>query len=479
MRNRSRILTQRHQPTMLRTRRHLIPALVCVALVAALVASACGGDGGADGSTPVPQPTAAQLKAAGLEKLPLAPESKRLDLTMPALSNPTEVTNPLFPISDLHSAILSGRVDGNPFHTETTLLPQTRVIEWTEGRQVEALVSQYMAFIDGRLQEAALDYYAQADDGSVWYLGEDVFDYRDGEVFTTEGTWLAGKEGPPEMIMPAAPRVGDVHRAENIPAVAFEEVEVKTTGKTVNGPTGPVDGAIVGHELHDDGTYSDKVFAPGYGEFLSRHQGDVEAMALAVPTDALGGPVPPALKAISGAADESFDALQSNDWSAAAAGAEDARAAWRSYRSGDVPPRLATEMTRAIDELSRAIDTRDRAQAGTAAIDVAQSALDLELRYLPPAEIDVARFELWARQIQVDASAGDLGGITGDVATMEWIRDRFTHTLDPADVTRINTHLLDLQGAVADKDPAAAREAAAGLRDTLAGLTPTSGGVAS
>jgi hypothetical protein len=144
-----------------------------------------------------------------------------------------------------------------------------------------------------------------------------------------------------------------------------------------------------------------------------------------------------------------------------------------------VPPRLATEMTRAIDELSRAIDTRDRAQAGTAAIDVAQSALDLELRYLPPAEIDVARFELWARQIQVDASAGDLGGITGDVATMEWIRDRFTHTLDPADVTRINTHLLDLQGAVADKDPAAAREAAAGLRDTLAGLTPTSGRVAS
>ena len=107
--------------------------------------------------------------------------------------------------------------------------------------------------------------------------------------------------------------------------------------------------------------------------------------------------------------------------------------------------------------------TRDQAEAGTAAIDVAQSALDLELRYRPPAEIDLARFELWARQILVDASASDMGGITGDVATLEWIRDRFTHMLDPADVTRINAHLLELQGSVADKDPAAAREEAASL----------------
>ena len=51
---------------------------------------------------------------------------------------------------------------------------------------------------------------------------------------------------------------------------------------------------------------------------------------------------------------------------------------------------------------------------------------------------------------------------------MEWTRDRFTNILDPADVTRINAHLLELQGSVADKDPAAAREEAASLRDTIA-----------
>jgi len=140
-------------------------------------------------STAIPQPTAAQLAAAGFEKLPVAPESERVDRTAPPFSDPTNVTNPLFPISDLHSAILNGRVDGKPFRTETTLLPDTRIIEWTDGQRVETLVSQYVAYLDGRIQEAALDFYAQADDGSVWYFGEDVYNYdEDGLIADTSGT---------------------------------------------------------------------------------------------------------------------------------------------------------------------------------------------------------------------------------------------------------------------------------------------------
>ena len=259
---------------------------VQVLLASGVLAAGCGGSEASQTEAPrtIPQPTEAQLEAAGLADLPLAPESKRLDLEAPTFSNPTEITNPLFPVSDLHSVVFSGVVENKPFHTETTLLPETRIIEWSEGQQVEALVSQYVAFIDGRIEELALDYYAQADDGSVWYLGEDVTDFNaDGLSDGTAGSWLAGREGPPEMIMPADPQVGDVHRAENIPAIAFEEVEVKTIDKTVPGPLGPVEGAMVARELHDDGTYSNKVFAPGYGEFFTAHGGEVEALALAVP----------------------------------------------------------------------------------------------------------------------------------------------------------------------------------------------------
>src|SRR3712207_3714723 len=109
-----------------------------------------------------------------------APESERVDLAKPSFSDPTNVTNPLFPVSDQRSVLLLGRVDAKAFRTEVTLLPDTRIIEW-QGQKVETLVSQYVAYLDGRLHEVAYDFYAQADDGSVWYFGEDVFNFRSEE----------------------------------------------------------------------------------------------------------------------------------------------------------------------------------------------------------------------------------------------------------------------------------------------------------
>jgi hypothetical protein len=449
-------------------------ALLAIGSTAIAIAGGCGGG---DSDTPagapatIPQPTPGQLAAAGLDKLPVAPESERIDIAAPTFSNPTEITNPLFPTSDLHSVIFSGRVDGKPFHTETTLLPQTRFIEWSAGQVVEASVHQYFAYIDGRIEEVALDYYAQADDGSVWYLGEDVFDYGTaGLIDATEGTWLAGRDGPPEMIMPADPQVGDVHRAENIPGLAFEEVSIKAIDRTVDGPTGPVEGAIVARELHDDGTHSDKVFAPGYGEFYSAHGSEVEPLALAVPTDALSEPPPPQLAALSEDSKQVFEAVRSGDWKAAAKGAQALARSWKGYPTDVVPPRIGAEMSRSIKTLSAAIAHHNRTRAANAAIDVAQSALDLELRYRPPAEVDLARFELWARQVMVDAGAGDLGGVRGDVSTMEWIRDRFAHTLAPADLTAIDAYLVALRDPVAfeNEDVAAAAAEAALLRHPLA-----------
>jgi hypothetical protein len=116
-----------------------------------------------------------------------APASKRVDLARPLFSHSTRITNPLFPISRLRSALLLGHVDGKPFRTETTLLPGAKTVAW-DGRRIRVRVSQYVAYLNGRLEEVALDRYAQADDGSVWYFGEDVFDYRNGAVAVTEGT---------------------------------------------------------------------------------------------------------------------------------------------------------------------------------------------------------------------------------------------------------------------------------------------------
>ncbi len=169
--------------------------------------------------------------------LPLAPASQRVDTATPTFSNPTAVTNPLFPVSATNiRSCCSVR------STARTSEPRSRcsrdqIIEW-HGQQIEVLVSQYAAYLDGRIHEVAYDFYAQADDGAVWYFGEDVFNFEDGVIADTHGTWIAGKDGPAGMIMPADPQVGDVYRPENIPGFVFEEVTVaKAVGRTLDGPS--------------------------------------------------------------------------------------------------------------------------------------------------------------------------------------------------------------------------------------------------
>ena len=46
------------------------------------------------------------------------------------------------------------------------------------GTTIDTAIIQYVAYLDGRIQEVAIDRYAQADDGSVWYFGEDYLRLR-------------------------------------------------------------------------------------------------------------------------------------------------------------------------------------------------------------------------------------------------------------------------------------------------------------
>jgi len=398
-----------------------------------------------------------------------APLSERVDLDVPSFSNPTSVTHPLFPVSQQHSVLLLGTVDGEPLRVEVTLLPVTKTIV-VNGQSVQTLESQYVAFLDGRIHEVALDWYGQADDGSVWYFGEDVFNYEDGVVADTGGTWLAGRDGPVAMIMPANPRVGDVYRPENIPGLVFEEVTVKTIGVTVDGPTGPITGGIVVEELHLDGVLEDKTFAPSYGEFSTGDGANLEALALAVPTDALPGPPPAELDTLINGADDIFDAGPAGDWDTASDAVAAVTDAWDSYQAGGVPPMLDTQMNDALDALEEEVDARNAAETRQAAIDVARASLDFRLRYRPPAEIDLARFNLWALQILVDAAADEADAVRGDVASLEWTWRRFAHTLSTAEASQIEALLGSVRVAADAGDLVAATNIAAQLRDRAAAL---------
>jgi hypothetical protein len=404
-------------------------------------------------------------------EVPVAPDSARVDLVMPTFSNPSKITNPLFPVSLQESVLMLGHVDDKPFRTEVTLLPYTRIVEW-EGQRVETAVSQYLAYLDGRITEIAYDLYAQADDGSVWYFGEDVADFGGGAIATKEGTWLAGKDAPAAMIMAGQPKVGDVFRTENSPGFAFEEVSVKSVDQTVVGPLGPVRGGIVVSELHMDATTEDKTFAPGYGEFLTTGGGDVEALALAAPTDATPEPMPADLTSLVAGADAIVNAAGSRHWKAASTELRKVTTAWNAYRAGSIPRLIQPVMTGQLRALDQAVAARDAGRSQLAALAVARSGLDLELRYRPVVEVNLARFDLWAAQVIVDAAARDTRAVNLDAFTLVYIRDRILRSVAGADLADINTQLLNLQVAAFEKDLAAATIAASKLRRIVAGTQP-------
>jgi len=432
--------------------------LLTCALGFALLGSGCA-------APMIPQPS----PPAGLE---IAPDADRVDLSVPRFSHPTEITNPLFPISQQASVLMLGQVGGLPFRTEVTLLNETRIVQW-EGQSVEVAVSQYLAYLDGKVTEVALDLYAQADDGSVWYFGEDVFDFRDGAIVVTEGTWLAGRDGPAAMIMPANPQVGDAYRPENAPGFVFEEVTVAAVGQSLDGPLGPIEGGITADELHSDGGHEQKIFAPGYGEFLTGDGSDIEALALAVPTDAVSEAMPADLVAISAGGLDIIDSATAGAWTDASATAADLSAAWERYRAGDVPRLIEPQMTDALAALSDAVAAEDPAAAGQA-IEVARLAYDLQLRYRPAVEVDLARLDLWAAQLILDVGADDQSAFGADAFALDYIRDRIVHALDSADRVAVNLALGEIQVAVVDEEMEAGEETAARLREILADLKPAS-----
>jgi len=136
---------------------------------------------------------------------------------------------------------------------------------------------------------------------------------------------------------------------------------------------------------------------------------------------------------------------------------------------GVVPPQLVAPTNSALKALAKAIKTRKAAAARAAdALAVAQATLDLQLQFRPVVQIDLARSDLWARQVLVDAPLDDIAAISGDTANLEWIRDRIARSLDSVVVTRIDTLLEQLRSNVKDGDATAAAETAVALRDLLA-----------
>lgn len=444
------------------------PTRYIVALVPLLAIAACSSD-----SRNVVQPDLsaiptheAQLPSlgGGCGDLPIAPDSLRVDRIDPVFSNPTDIENPLFPVGELERALMTGSVGGEDFRSESTKMPGTRLIT-VDGEVIEAVISQYLAWSDRRIIEQAIDWYAEDDAGNVWYLGENVFDYEDGEVISTEGTWLAGVDGPPAMIMPRDPEVGNVWRPENACPLVFEEVTALEADVEREGPQGPVPGCLKTIELHMDGGTEEKFFAPGYGEFRNGSGPNFEQVALAIPTNSLDQEIPEELDDLSNAAEQMFVQGRRGTWGRLSRLFAEMEEDWDEYRDQGVPPRIAESMDAAMESLEEALAARNRPALRQAAVDLALVTVDFEAQYEDREEVDSNLIELWMRQLSLDISAHDRGGVKSDLVTISLIRARLTGGRSAA----LATDLGQLQRAAESLDENIVEAVRAKLRASAPG----------
>ena len=248
-------------------------------VVVALLIAGCGDDSTGDSSTALPQ---------GSEAVDLDPARFT-----------TDIDNPYWPMEPgtrwTYREIDS---DGTELEVVVTVTSQTKQI----ANGITARVVRDTVTEDGQLIEDTFDWYAQDDDGNVWYLGEDTAEFEDGEMTTTSGSFEAGVDGAlPGIIMPADPQPGMRYRQEFYEGEAEDNGEILSTSETTELPYGRFENMVLTKDTNalEPDVLEYKLYAEGVGPVLAIGVSDggsreelvsVEQVAEDAATGPLGSP---------------------------------------------------------------------------------------------------------------------------------------------------------------------------------------------
>lgn len=177
------------------------------------------------------------------------------------------VDNPYFPLPPGTVWAYEERQGKRVTLDSVTVTSQTRVV-----MGVRCVVVHDVERTNGRVGEDTYDCYAQDHDGNVWYFGEDTKEFAPDGSVSTEGSWEAGVNGEPGVIMLAHPEVGVSYPQEQAPGIAEDMGKVISLDASVTVPYGSFDHALQTLEWslieHGQGAREEKTYVNGLGLVL-------------------------------------------------------------------------------------------------------------------------------------------------------------------------------------------------------------------
>ncbi|MBN1362390.1 MAG: hypothetical protein JW993_17475 [Sedimentisphaerales bacterium] len=144
-----------------------------------------------------------------------------------------------------------------------TVLNETERVGSITTRVVEERETQ-----DGRLTEVSRNYFAiDPATGDVFYFGEAVDEYENGQVVSHGGAWRADEPGcKPGLLVPGRPVGGDRYYQEIAPGKAMDPAESVSVTATLRTPAGLFTDCLKTEETSAlKAGKSLKTYAPGIG----------------------------------------------------------------------------------------------------------------------------------------------------------------------------------------------------------------------
>jgi hypothetical protein len=137
------------------------------------------------------------------------------------------------PLDPGYQFFYEGEEDGEEIALRITVLDDTEIVDGVETRVIEEYETA-----DGELVEVSRNYFAICvETGSVFYFGEEVDIYDDGEIVSHDGAWRAGEDGAVAgIIMPGTVLLGARYYQEVAPGVAEDRAEHIAMDVTVETP---------------------------------------------------------------------------------------------------------------------------------------------------------------------------------------------------------------------------------------------------